>query len=491
MTEEQQERILAWVVQSSTRELLFPFLSDTFFESPRQKAVYTLIQSIWKKRKSIPTKREMRSLLKKACAKETELVRMDWVGRVDGLYSLDVTGATMEELAETITRHEILKVTSDAASDKPVRDLVSETRKRIDSLNSLLQVGVREDETVSMLSVGYLKGREEKMSSVENVGINLGFERIDQATGGMLRGELVVVMAPSNTGKTMFLVNVAANLIEQGYKVLFINCDTVRDIVERRLYARISGMSMNQEYSIQELHNAVTAWTTKYNVQENAFLYRDVVPNTTTVSTIRGMLHQIDEKYGSRDVVIIDYGDLILPDTKSNEKRHVLADAFEGLRGLGRDMDKLVVTATQSNRSGLDKHKDEVITMKNASEAYAKFFPCSLGLAINQTQAERTFTPPVCRLSVLKNTKGERDFVVPLVMDYERATIKPDNDGIVQKVLMTDDSPPPSYGYEEKKGKKSKETSTVKINSNKYSTTKKKNFPEYDNNTHYDIPPEN
>jgi replicative DNA helicase len=471
MTEEQQERILAWLVQSATRELLFPFLSDSFFESPRQKAVYTLIQSIWKKRKSIPTKREMRSLMKKACAKETELVRMDWVDRVDGLYTLDVTGATLEELAEKISRHEILKVASESASDKPIRDLLSDTRKKIDSLNSLLQVSVKEEETVTMLSAGYLKGREDKMTSAVDNGINLGFERIDKATGGMLRGELVVVMAPSNTGKTMFLVNVAANLLEQGYKILFINCDTVREIVERRLYARVTGISMNEECDIQDIHNGVLSWAEKHNVSENSFLYRDIVPNTTTVSTIRGMLHQIDEKYGSRDVVIIDYGDLILPDTKSNEKRHVLADAFEGLRGLGRDMDKLVVTATQSNRSGLDKHKDEVITMKNASEAYAKFFPCSLGLAINQTQAERTFTPPVCRLSVLKNTKGERDFVVPFVMDYERATMRYDTEGIVQKVLMSDTSD----GDGKYQKKTPKDQSAVKIGNNKYSPKKYEN----------------
>jgi replicative DNA helicase len=463
MTEEQQERILAWVVQSPTREMLFPFLSETFFESPRQRAVYSIIQAIWDRRKSIPTKREMRSLLKKWSSKETELVRMDWLDRVDGLYSLPVTGATMEELAEQITRYELLQVATESVTDKPIRDLIKDIRKKTDGLSSLLQASSREDETVCMLSSSYLKSREEQMANAPDNGISLGFERIDQATGGMLRGELVVVMAPSNTGKTMFLVNVAANLLEQGLKVLFINCDTVKDIVERRLYARLTGISMNKEVGVQELHEAVQSWMDTSKYEEGNFLYRDIVPNTTTVSTIRGMLHQIDDKYGERDVVIIDYGDLILPDTKSNEKRHALADAFEGLRGLGRDMNKLVVTATQSNRSGLDKHKDEVITMKNASEAYAKFFPCSLGLAINQTAAERTFTPPVCRLSVLKNTKGERDFVVPFVMDYERATMRYDTDGYVQKVLNLSEDESSSY-----KPKDVKDKPSVKIGSTKY-----------------------
>ena len=443
MTEEKQERILAFLVQSSNRDQLFPYLSESFFESPRQKSVFKLLHRLWKKHNSVPSAQEMKSLLLKAWKKESELVKMDWANRIVGLYTYNVTQATLEELTDTIVRQEVLNSLADAASDKSVHEIIADTRKKLDSLSGLISTSVHEDETCTMLSTGYLSDREKKMLENPPDTIKLGFERIDQACqgGGMLKGELVIVMAPSNTGKTMCLVNIAVNLLEQGYNVLFFNCDTTRDLIERRLYACVTGLSMNEEVCTSDLHDAIASWRSKYSIGDNAFIYKDLIPNSTTVGTIRGYVNQIDDKHGARDVLVIDYGDLILPDTKHSEKRHVLNDAFEGLRGLARDMNKLVVTATQTNRGGLDIHKDSVITMKNIAEGYGKVFPAALMIAINQTQAERTFDPPVARLSVPKNNKGERDFVVPVIMDYARAKMRPDTEGYVHKILNTDSSP--------------------------------------------------
>lgn len=482
MTEEKQERILAFLVQSSNRDQLFPFLSESFFESPRQKSVFKLLHRLWKKHNSIPSPQEMKSLLLKAWKKETELVRTDWANRIVGLYTHNVTQATLEELTDTIVRQEVLNSLADAASEKSVHEIISDTRKKLDSLSGLISTSAKEEETHTMLSSIYLQAREKKMLENPPDTIKLGFDRIDQACqgGGVLKGELVIVMAPSNTGKTMCLVNIAVNLLEQGHNVLFLNCDTTKDLIERRLYACVTGISMNEEVCTSDLHDAITSWRAKYGLNDHSFIYKDLIPNSTTVGTIRGFINQIDDKYGSRDVIIIDYGDLILPDSKMNEKRHQLNDAFEGLRGLARDLDKLVVTATQTNRSGLDIHKDSVITMKNIAEGYGKVFPAALMIAINQTQAERTFDPPVARLSVPKNNKGERDFVVPVIMDYARAKMKPDTEGYVHKILNTDSSPstaPTSTGY----------STSIKIGSTKYKP-KQKTYEAYNNKSITDYP---
>ena len=479
MTEDRQERILAFLVQSPNREQLFPFLSDSFFESPRQKSIFKLLHRLWKKHGSIPSPGEMRSLLLKAWKKETDLVKMDWADRIVGLYTYNVTKATLEELVDQIVRQEMMTSLSEVVSDKTVNEILADTRKKLDSLSSLMVSSGAEEETHDMLSMDYLTKREQQMLEAPPDTIRLGFDRIDQACqgGGVLKGELVIIMAPSNTGKTMCLVNIAVNLLEQGYKVLFLNCDTTKDLIERRLYACVTGISMNEEVCTSDLHDAISKWRTAHGLDGHSFIYKDLIPNTTTVSTVRGITRQVDDKYGNRDVIIIDYGDLILPDSKSSEKRHQLNDAFEGLRGVARDMHKLMVTATQTNRGGMDIHKDSVITMKNIAEGYGKVFPAALMIAINQTQAERTFDPPVARFSVPKNNKGERDFVVPVIMDYARAKIRPDTEGYVHKILNTDSSdtskPPKSEG--------------IKMGSSTKYKPKKK-YQEYDNKPVTDYP---
>jgi replicative DNA helicase len=490
MTEEQQERILAWLVQSPTRELLFPYLSDGFFESPRQKVVYSVLQRLWKKKQVVPTRREMRSIVSKLFAKENQLVRNDWVERVDGLYCLDVTGATMEELAERITRHEILKSASEAVSETDVMDVLSNARKRIDSLSNLLQSNKADDESQCMLSSAYLKSRAETMLQNPKPIIKLGFPAVDEASNGLFRGELAVVMAPVNTGKTMFLVNIAVNLLEQGHKVLFVNCDTVRDVVEQRLYACITGTSMNQEIDVDELHGKIEDWKASTKFEDGNFIYRQVVTHTATVSTLRGMVRQIDEKYGKRDVVILDYGDLFLPDNKTNEKRHQLNDTFEGLRGLAMSLDILVVTATQTNKSGLKTGRQDVITLDQIAEGFGKTHPMALCLTVNQTPAERACDPPICRINVAKTTHGKgKDTVIPFIIDYARAKIRQDLEGVVQKVHAQLDK-------EEVEEKKSKKSNEIHYGNDKYDPSKpKKKKPttsSYQNKGmeyYYDLPP--
>ena len=66
-------------------------------------------------------------------------------------------------------------------------------------------------------------------------------------------------------------------------------------------------------------------------------------------------------------MIIVDYGDLIKPESsRKDEKRHQLETIYEELRGLAQESECPIWTASQTNRSGLNA---EVITMESISEA--------------------------------------------------------------------------------------------------------------------------
>ena len=73
------------------------------------------------------------------------------------------------------------------------------------------------------------------------------------------------------------------------------------------------------------------------------------------------------------DMIILDYGDLVRPSggNKNSEKRHELESIYEDLRALAQEFKCPVVTASQTNRKGLN---EEVITMESISEAFNKCF---------------------------------------------------------------------------------------------------------------------
>jgi len=491
MNEEQQERILAFLVQSKARDMLYPFLTESFFESPRHKAVYKLLHALWKKNGTSPTKREFRSLFKKALSKETVLVQKDWLQRVDGLYNLEITGATLEEFAELVSRQEILKVATESVSDKPLSEVVSDTKKKLDSLSNLLGSSTKTEETLNLLSENYLNKRAAQLIETPKNTISLGYEAIDKASGGLYKGELAVVMAPVNTGKTMFLVNITVNLLQQGYRVLFLNCDTVRPVIERRLYSCITGYSMNEEICVDDLHGAVASWREKYKVKEDGFLYRQVIPHTMTISMMKGLIRQVEDKFGRVDVLVLDYGDQVLPDRHYNEMRHQVNGAFDGLRALAVDLDILVVTATQTNKSAMRMKKTEVSDLDQIAEGFGKTHPMALCMIVNQTPAERSFDPPVLRVHIGKVTHGEgKGQVIPFVVDYAKARIIQDTEGIVQKCMAVseDEDATPSY---KKKGKKEEITFTDdKYNPNNYKKKSKKfSVPVNQSDNEYSITP--
>lgn len=67
-------------------------------------------------------------------------------------------------------------------------------------------------------------------------GLPTGYPSIDTKTGGLQRGHLTVVAAPTSMGKTALAINLAYNVLSNGKKVIFISLEMgVKDIGKRIL----------------------------------------------------------------------------------------------------------------------------------------------------------------------------------------------------------------------------------------------------------------
>jgi replicative DNA helicase len=84
------------------------------------------------------------------------------------------------------------------------------------------------------------------------------------------------------------------------------------------------------------------------------------------------------------DVLIIDYADLM--GAKTNEYRHQLDDIWSNLKRVAQERGILVITATQTNRGGLDGSDIEVT---NVAEDMRKLAHVSKFIALNQTIDEK------------------------------------------------------------------------------------------------------
>lgn len=80
----------------------------------------------------------------------------------------------------------------------------------------------------------------------QGLGVTYGIDLLDLYTGGILPGELAVVGAFSKTGKTMILLNAAAQAVRKGYRPLVFTLELSLADTQERLDAMFSGVSYNR-----------------------------------------------------------------------------------------------------------------------------------------------------------------------------------------------------------------------------------------------------
>ena len=118
-------------------------------------------------------------------------------------------------------------------------------------------------------------------------------------------------------------------------------------------------------------------------------------------------------------MVIVDYGDLLRPVSGKNEKRHELESIYEEMRGLAKEFDCCLWTASQTNRSGLNA---EVITLESISEAFNKCFVSDFIFSLSRTVEDKQSNTG--RIFVAKNRNGPDGLVFPISMQTANVQIE-------------------------------------------------------------------
>ena len=123
-------------------------------------------------------------------------------------------------------------------------------------------------------------------------------------------------------------------------------------------------------------------------------------------ATIEDIRLDLDELiYAERffpDVVVVDYADILGYAGTQRDERHKLNEIWKGMKRSAGEMHNLWVTATQTNRAGIDK---DYISQKDTAEDIRKVANVDAMFGLNQTEEEKEshFT----RVSVVAHRHNE------------------------------------------------------------------------------------
>jgi replicative DNA helicase len=261
----------------------------------------------------------------------------------------------------------------------------------------------------------YLADFEQRFVKKARDPVSTGWKDIDEISkGGLGKGELGVVVAPTGAGKSMVLVHLGAQAVKQGRNVLHYTLELADTIVAGRYDAAITGVELkNLTVFKEKIYDEIKDIQGKLIVKEYP-------TRSASIQTIKNHIEKLKRRDFVPDMIIVDYGDLIKPEnSRKDEKRHQLETIYEELRGIAQICECPLWTASQTNRSGLNA---EVITMESISEAFNKCFVADFIFTVSRTVEDKNTNTG--RIFVAKNRNGPDGLVYPLFMDTSNVKIK-------------------------------------------------------------------
>jgi archaellum biogenesis ATPase FlaH len=244
--------------------------------------------------------------------------------------------------------------------------------------------------------------------------ISTGWPILDRCfNGGWERGTLSTFIAPTGAGKSMFLVNCGAAAIAQGLNVLYVTCEMADYKIGIRFDSYFSGIEIN---NVPDSAHIVEQQV-RDQVKGRLFI-KEFPTKTATVQTIRSHIQRLQAtKEFIPDMVIVDYADLLRGSRGYGDKRFELEGIYEELRALAQEFKVVLVTADQTNRSGLDM---EVVTIGQIGESYAKATVCDVIMTVSRRADDKTTNSG--RLFIAKSRLGQDGMVFPFQLNT--ATVK-------------------------------------------------------------------
>ena len=260
----------------------------------------------------------------------------------------------------------------------------------------------------------YIQDFEERFKFKARNPISTGWPKIDKVTkGGLGIGELSVVVAPTGAGKSHVLVHLGAQALKQGKNVVHYTLELSDTAVARRYDACLTG------HNLDDLLEQKDDILEQIKEVDGQLIIKEYPTKSASTTTIRNHLEKVKQTQMEVDMVIVDYGDLLRSVHRNTEKRHDLESIYEDLRGLSQEFRCPVITASQTNRKGLN---EEVITMESISEAFNKCFVADFIISLSRTIKDKNSN--IGRLFIAKNRNGPDGIIFSVFMDPGSVCIK-------------------------------------------------------------------
>jgi replicative DNA helicase len=264
-------------------------------------------------------------------------------------------------------------------------------------IQKALQVGVHDDDAIDVFH-----DIESALEKDHRHPIPTGINGVDQMLkGGLGRGELGVVLAPTGTGKTTLLTKFGNTAYNWGLNVLQIFFEDNPSNIKRKHYTVWTGVAPDDqvENPVEILEKVKEA----QSKSSGGIRLLKLPSDNVTISEIKNKLRKMISEGFKVDLLIIDYVDCISPERSTmGEEWKGEGSIMRSLEAMTSEFDIAIWTATQGNRESISS---EVVTGDQMGGSIKKAQIAHVILSIAKTLEQKEHN--LATLTLIKSRIGK------------------------------------------------------------------------------------
>lgn len=271
---------------------------------------------------------------------------------IDSVPSTLTTPLYIDIILEKAVERELLRNLREISDDILTGNLVF--NKLLDKTEDRLQTIIKKRRTSKFLPIA--KAANEAYYQIERftgnkshvTGLSTGFERLDKATLGFQKGDLIILAARPSVGKSAFALNLAVNACKNSdAHIAFFSLEMSIEQLMMRLFSYQSYLAMSKIRKGHLTERELIILGHARNDLELLNLYFDE-SNSSDIYEIRAKCRELKQT-NQLDLIIIDYLQLVTGSKKFNRQEEV-ADISRNLKILAKELNVPIIALSQLSR---------------------------------------------------------------------------------------------------------------------------------------------
>jgi replicative DNA helicase len=182
--------------------------------------------------------------------------------------------------------------------------------------------------------------------------IPMGIPGIDNLLkGGLAKGEIGVILAPTGVGKSTLTTKIANNAFNLGFNVLQVFFEDNPKIIQRKHFTCWTGIAPDDLSTHKdEVLKKVAEIEEKMS---NKLILKKLQSDTFTMSQIKNQIRKMIADGTHIDMIILDYIDCVTPEKALEDEWKSEGSVMRAFEAMCHELNIVGWTATQGNRSSI------------------------------------------------------------------------------------------------------------------------------------------